>query len=149
MVCSRIRWTLPVLALLFASSPLAALGPNDEPQRDAFLSKVKSAIDLGSLQENFNPYSGQMILRVPTVNLPTRGGMGITLTAYYNSEIWNRTDLSLQTHVASIDTADNLGGGGWQLHFGKIFNPNGLGSPNEATIDNPLFVAPDGSTRAF
>jgi len=146
---SNLNRTLWTIVSMLAVSPLAAQGPDDEPQRDAFLSKVKSAIELGSIQESFNPYSGQMVLRVPTVNLPTRGGMGMTITAYYNSEIWNRTDLSLQSHVASIDTADNLGGGGWQLHFGKIFNPNGLGSPNEATIDNPLFVAPDGSTRAF
>jgi RHS repeat-associated protein len=144
-----IRRTILALTLIAGGVPVSAQGPNDEPQRDAFLSKVKSAIELGSIQESFNPYSGQVVLRIPTVNLPTRGGMGTTLTAYYNSEIWNRTDLSLHSHVASIDTADNLGGGGWQLHFGKIFNPNGLGSPNETTIDNPLFVAPDGSTRAF
>jgi hypothetical protein len=73
----------------------------------------------------------------------------LVLTPYYGSEVWNRTEPSLRSHVASNDTAGNLGGGGWQLHFGKIFNPEGTGSPSSTTRDNPYLVMPDGSTRIF
>ena len=62
---------------------------------------------------------------------------------YYHSEIWNRTDGPEQDHVVSIDTTDHLGANGWQLHFGKVINPDGTGS---GTIlnDNPVVVLPDG-----
>ncbi len=129
-----------------ASNPPAALGSGTGPERDTFLSNISPAAALSGFEEQFSPYSGQFLARFLTASLPGKGGLDLNVFFYYSSEVWNRTD-QFEIHSASIDTTDHLGGGGWQLHMGKVINPAGIGSPNVVTPDNPLVVMPDGSTR--
>jgi RHS repeat-associated protein len=143
------RTASTVVALLLSAAQSLAQDPLAEPVRDSFLSQVKSPLELSDFREDFNPYSGQVAIRLTTVDLPGKSGLDLVVPLYYNSEVWNRTEQNLRSHVASNDTAGNLGGGGWQLHFGKIFNPEGQGSPNSTTQDNPYLVMPDGTTRIF
>ena len=140
-------WTVPAaLALvLAAAAPAWGQGDPNQPQRDNVLSQVDDAFSMPGFEERFNPYSGHVTLRVPVIDLPGKGGLDLVLPAYYTTETYNRTESALlATHVASIDIVDHLGGGGWQLHFGKVFNPAGGASPN-----NVLVVLPDGSTRTL
>lgn len=132
--------TFVLVAALFGVRP--ANGQSDDVQRDAFLSKVDPATRIAALEESFNGYSGQYTLRIPAVDLPGKGGMDLVVRPYYTSEIWNRADTLVNDHVVSIDTADHLGGNGWQLHMGKIFDPHG-------TSGKPTLVMPDGSARTL
>ncbi len=81
------------------------------------------------------------------IDLPVRADQRMTVSLYYSSDVWNRTDIR-QTHVASADTTDHLGGSGWQLHMGKVLNPNGAGS-SEFNPDSPLLILPDGTSKRF
>jgi hypothetical protein len=127
---------LLLILLAFVTVPATGQDPDAEPERDNLLSKVEPAALLAGFQEQFNGFSGQLQLRFQTVNLPGKGGLDLVVQHYYSSEIWNRTDL-VPKHVASIDTTDHLGGGGWQLHMGKVINPGGTGSFLPSAPDNP------------
>jgi len=54
----------------------------------------------------------------------------------------------VSTHTPFYDPFDNLGGSGWQIHMGKVLNPDGQGSPN-LLRDNPVLMMPDGSITKF
>lgn len=137
---ARIAVTCLLAATFYGASP--ARGQSDDVQRDAFLSKVDPATRVAALEESYNGYAGQYTLRIPAVDLPGKGGLDLVVRPYYSSEIWNRADTLVNDHVVSIDTADHLGGNGWQLHMGKIFDPHG-------TSGKPTLVMPDGSARTL
>jgi hypothetical protein len=115
----------PILIALTLSLVLSPSGASavDDVERDNFLSKVQPSASVLGFDESFNGYSGRIAIRLPGPTLKGKGGLDLIVRPYYNSEIWNRSNESAQDHVASIDTADHLGGNGWQLHFGKVINP--------------------------
>jgi hypothetical protein len=139
---------LPLAVLLvvaFAASRARAQDPNAEPARDRQLSQLSSAAILEGFEEDIDHFTGRVTLRITPIDLLVRAGQRLKVQIYYNSDVWNRTDFA-PTHVASVDTADHLGGTGWQLHMGKIINPGGQGSP-PGFADNPLLILQNGATK--
>jgi len=78
--------------------------------------------------------------------LPGNGGLDIVVQRYYNSQVWNRVDNPdplIARHIPSADLNGYLGGNGWQLHMGKLMNPNpGLDQYTS-------LIMPDGSTHTL
>ncbi len=137
-----------LLALLHGlTSQLTAQTAGDEPTHDRYLSEVTNGAVLGGFEEDFDLFGGRVMFRMTPIDLPVRADLRLQVNLYYNSDVWNRTDVR-QTHVASSDTTDHMGGSGWQLHAGKVFNPNGAGS-SEFNPDSPLLVLSDGTTKRF
>ncbi len=119
--------------------------PDYEPlDHDQFLGKISTGILDHAFNEHISPFSGTLILNQIDAVLPGNAGLDIVVQRYYTSNIWNRVDNSALTrHVPSADMGDRLGGSGWQMHMGKIINPN-------PGIDNhSSFVMADGSTHTL
>ena len=132
-----------------------------EPSQDAFVSDIDGSASLSGLSESFDPYSGSLTLRMVDVQLPGKAGLDLVIQRYYKSSIWNRVDQVTEEpssyfytyHGAAVDWGGGLGGNGWQIHMGKVRNPDGIGSPPEAVqpgtsvqwYNNPVVVMPDGS----
>jgi YD repeat-containing protein len=141
------------LIALAAAVPVSAQsGQDPENDVDEFLAYVtKPEID-AAFTDSVDPFSGYLHISMVDIRLPGRAGLDLVIQRYYSSNIWRRVDYQnmwdVSTHTPFYDQYDNLGSSGWQMHMGKVINPNGQGSPN-LLRDNPVLIMPDGSTHKF
>lgn len=130
---------------------MSPAGKMDDPpvelvDRDEFLGEVEESLSLSGFSERVDPFSGSVHLNMVDLVLPGNGGLDIVVQRYYNSQVWNRVDNPdplIARHVASADLSGHLGETGWQLHMGKLMNPN-PGLDQYTTL-----IMPDGSTHTL
>lgn len=141
----RLEGTAPTATTMTRRSFRTKDDPEVEPlDRDEFLGQVEPAMSTQSFSERIDPFSGTLHLNMVDLVLPGNGGLDIVIQHYYSSQVWNRVDNSdLARHSASADPSDRLGGGGWQLHMGKLMNPNP--DVNQFTT----LIMPDGATHTL
>lgn len=122
--------------------------------RDEYLARIGEGRSSESFRESFQSFSGQVLINMVDLRLPGVGGLDVVVQRYYQSGPMNRTEGSPPAsdfiyHASAVDVGDGLGGGGWQMHMGKVRNPWGTGSPtgflNQA--NNPVVIMPDGSSH--
>jgi YD repeat-containing protein len=137
------RWfavlSLPIAVLIWPGGALAQ--QHDWHDKDKFLGRISTASITQGFQDRVEPFSGALHVNAVDITLPGKGGLDLVVQRYYSSAIWNRVEGGLLTkHAASSDPMDHLGGGGWQLHMGKVIQPLLPSDPWVA-------VMPDGSTH--
>jgi YD repeat-containing protein len=132
-------------SLLLAEDGERDVSSLDEPPRDEFLSQISVGHVTEGLNDRVDPFSGYLHVTMPLFSLPGWGDQALAIQMYYSSNIWNRTNLVTPLHSPAQDPSDHLGGGGWQLHMGKIVGD----VSNTSTVFHPTLIMPDGSTHAI
>lgn len=77
----------------------------------------------GGIGDNINLFTGGLTLPQTDLYLPGRGGLDLTLTRVYNSEIFNRQDVDSVTNpfdTWGLAKTPGMLGDGWSLLLGKI-----------------------------
>ncbi|MFA5073121.1 MAG: PKD domain-containing protein [Nitrospirota bacterium] len=143
MIIRTIKIIFVIFSFLFSSIPLLYA---DDPSKDFFYSQMQeslSAPQTHSVQENVDPFSGNLKLVHTDFQLPQNGGLSLKIMRSYNSAIWGRRDISFPGFIAHNERSPI--GIGWSMHMGIVKNPFGGDSSNQYLTNNPIVEMPDGS----
>lgn len=90
---------------------------------------------------DIDTFSGMLSVRIPVVSLPLHGGRSLSLSLSYHSSTIDSTSLPSYSPI----------GVGWSMHMGHVALRQPLKmcnrSYNAHTLDNPVFISPDGSSH--
>jgi len=155
LIPALVRMVIPFVAALSVCLATPLVGAVDgydqrmptgseDPDRDEFLGRISMAYLQSGYQDRVDAFSGYLHANMVNIRVPGNAGTEIVVQSYYSSNVWNRVDnVALTRHTPSADPGDHLGGSGWQLHMGKIFDPFPSPGPN----NHPTLIMPDGSTH--
>ncbi|MEW6337014.1 MAG: S-layer homology domain-containing protein, partial [Acidobacteriota bacterium] len=132
---------LLAIGLLLVVATPQFVRADDWNDHDRFLGQISMSYVRDGFHDRVDAFSGSAHLNMVDVVLPGKGGLDLVIQHYYSSAIWNRVEGTVYTkHAASSDPMDHLGGGGWQLHMGKLIS-------SYLPTDPWIAVMPDGSTH--
>ncbi|MBN2053373.1 DNRLRE domain-containing protein, partial [bacterium] len=98
-------------------------------------------VNLGGMpDESIDALTGQVHLRYTDLSLPGKGGLDLNLIRTYGSTIRERAPWVDDTQFRTRFVGESCLGLGWDLHLGKIADPNS---------ETPVMMLPDGSRQPF